>query len=90
MIFPPWSVLKMHIKKEEVPFLLNFVSKANRHQLLDKWAGTILTQPGMKNLFNDLGISRVITQVRKMTLDRKHADLEYLMWSTEIHTLVAA
>lgn len=69
------SVLKMCTKKEEVLlYNIQFESKANRHHLFDKWAGIILAEPGMKKLFNDMGISRAIAQARKMTVDRKPID----------------
>lgn len=58
-LIPPKSVLRMRIEREEVQFYnIKFESKAQRHQFFDKWAGHILAQPGMRELFND--ISRVI------------------------------
>lgn len=46
----------------------------------------------MKEKLDYLGIIKAITQVRKMTMDRKPVDLEFLMsrWRTETHTFVTA
>lgn len=36
----PRSVLKMRVEREEVPFCgTRFESKAQRHQVFDKWVG---------------------------------------------------
>lgn len=46
----------------------------------------------MSKKLNDVGIMRAITQVRKMAVERKTEDLEFLMsqWSTETHTFIAS
>lgn len=46
----------------------------------------------MSKKLNDVGIMRAITQVRKMVVERKTEDLEFLMsqWSTETHTFIAS
>lgn len=57
------------------------VEKASKHAQFDSWVETIIAQPGMKKKLNDLANMRAITQARKMTMDWKLADLEFLMSS---------
>lgn len=40
-----------------------FESKVQRHHAFDKWVGRVIAQPGVKKLFNQLGIIKPITQV---------------------------
>lgn len=55
----PRSILGMRVKREEVPFSnIQFEPKAQRYQIFDKWAGRVMAQPGIKNLFNKLGIRK--------------------------------
>lgn len=81
----------MCVKKEEVHFCtIILVSKTNRCHLFVIWLETILAQAGMRMKLSNLGIMRVVAQVRKMAVDKKLEDLEFLMlrWSTETHFFV--
>lgn len=54
----------MRVEREEVPFCtISFKCKANEHQAFDKSTGHIVAQPGIKDLFKDLGIIKAIAQV---------------------------
>lgn len=56
------------------------------------WAGEMLAQPTMKDLFNNLRIMKSIIQARSMAVERKPVDLEFFIsrWSTGTHTFVAS
>lgn len=71
---------------------MKFECKAHKHQAFDKWAGHILAQLGMMDLFNELGLMKVIIQARAMVVERKPTNLEFLMSrrNTETHTFVAS
>lgn len=83
----------MTAKTEEVPFCgIRLKSKTEKHQAFEKWVGRVLAQPGVKKLFNRMGITKAIIHRRSITIERDHADLEFLMsqWSTETHTFTAS
>lgn len=61
----------MPIDREEVTFcIIKLKRKANMHEAFNRWGGHILAQPGMKDLFKDLGIMKAIAQLRSMAVER--------------------
>lgn len=89
----PTSIPKMRIKREEVPFCgTRFESKAQTHQVFNKWVGWVIAQPGVKKLFKRLGIMKAITQGRSTAIARNLPHLGFLIsrWSTETHTFVVS
>lgn len=53
----PRFILRMRVERGELSFWsIRFEFKAQRYQAFDKWDGQVLARPGLKNLFNQLGI----------------------------------
>lgn len=69
---------------------VRFMSKNQQYEKFEEWTKNILTQLDMPKKLHDLGITRSITQARRMVVEWNSGDLEFLIsrWSIEMHTFI--